>query len=376
MKITDYNMSRKPDINEDGKVYELGPFFDKGINFPFQLYIPNVVRENCDLIVTGRTPNENNKDSLEKNIDDAKAMKFSYASRGLSFKYGNPMLLPVIPRFHGVQSTSLGYLLYHNDYHEAQDWIEKGWLNISSEELHRFDNLHEQILKMIDYTLEFIKNKGYQINDKVVMTGYSAAANFASRFAALHPERVKAIIAGGNGGEIFLPMKKYHDWVLDYPIGSNDLPNFNFEEFQKIKQFYYVGDDDYNTSATPSCVMQVDSYDEKGNAIFARDESGNKIPLKDDSGNLCLLLDSHGNMTSQYGEAYFSHYQINAINKGISTNSQERFATYKDIYESMGIDAIFQKYHGDHVTVNDCDLLYDDIFVFYEKNIMNNQKAL
>lgn len=375
-KVNDYNMSRKPDIEYDGKLYEFGPFPELKIYFPFQVYIPNNIRNHCDLIVTGRTPMEQNDRTLEENIEYAKDMKFSYISRGLSFKYGNPMLLPVFPRYHGIQSISLGYLLYHNDYHDAIDWIRKGRLSLSEDELYRFDNLAEQLLKMIDYTLDFIKNKGYDVNERVVVNGYSAAANLASRFTALHPKYVKACIAGGNGGEIFLPLNDYKGWTLDYPLGINDIKNFDFATFKSIKWFYYMGSDDYNTSALPKCMMQIEKYDAAGNPIYSKDALGNNIPATDKSGNLIMKLDEDGNMFSQYGESYFSNYQINAINRGISLNPQERFDISKNIYESLGVDARFNKYPGDHITVNDNDSLYDDVFTFYEKEVLNKEKQL
>ncbi|MDE6141284.1 MAG: hypothetical protein K2G03_01635 [Bacilli bacterium] len=375
-EVKDYNMGRKPDVEFDGKLYEFPSNKELGINFPFQLYIPNNIRANCDLIVTGRTPGEPNNLPLEENIELAKTMKFSYISRVLSSKYGNPMLLPVIPRCHGIQSTSLGYLCHHNDYHEAIEWIDKGWLNISKEELHLFDNLDEQILKMIEYSLNFLKSKGYEADEKIVINGYSAAASFASLFSVLHPEHIKAIIAGGNGGEIFLPLKEYKEWTLDYPLGINDLPNFNYELFKNIKKFYYIGSDDFNTPAIPMCEMQIERYDESGNPIFVRDESGNKIPVKDESGSMILKLDKDGNMIANYGEGYYSNYQINFLNKGISPDQQKRFEYAQDIYESLGIDAIFNKYPGNHATVNESDALYDDVFNFYEKNILNRDKNL
>ncbi len=376
MKVKNYSMSRKPDIEFDGKLYEFGPFPELGINFPFQVYIPNNIHNNCDLIVTGRTPMEHNNQTLEENIEFAKAMNFSYISRGLSFKYGNPMLLPIFPRCYGIQTTSLGYLSYHNDYHEALKWIDRGWLNFHKEELHRFDNLDEQLLHMIDYTLEFIKEQGYEVDERVVMNGYSAASKLASRFSLLHPTRVKTVFAGGFGGLTCLPQEKYNGWDLTYPLGISDVPNFNLEEFKKIKQYYYMGSEDYNDSSLPHCQMQIDHFDESGEPVYAKDQDGNKIPLKDDNGKMLLILDENGNMTAEYGEAYYSNYQINAINKGISDDVQERFDIMKNIYESLGIDATFVKYPGNHITVNDNDSLYDDVFAFYEKNILNKDKTL
>lgn len=376
MKVTDYNMSRKPHIEFDGQLYEFGPFPKLGINFPFQLYIPYNIRNNCDLIVTGRTPTEHNDKTLEENIEYAKAMNFSYISRVLSFKYRNPMLLPVFPRCYGIQTTSLGYLSYHNDYQEAIEWIERGWLNFDKEELTRFDNIDEQLLKMIDYTFQFIKDQGYNVDERVVINGYSAAAKLASRFSLLHPTLVKAVFAGGFGGLTCLPQAEYNGWDLTYPLGISDVPNFDLEEFKKIKQYYYIGSEDYNDSSLPHCKMQIDHFDEEETPIYAKDQDGNKIPLKDDKGNIIPILDANGNMTAEYGEAYYSNYQINAINKGISDDVQERFNIMKNIYNSMGIDATFVKYPGNHITVNDNDSLYDDVFEFYESNILNKDKTL
>lgn len=375
-KVINYNMSRKPDIEYDGKLYEFGPFPELKIYFPFQVYIPNNIRNHCDLIVTGRTPMEHNDNTLEENIEYAKDMKFSYISRGLSFKYGNPMLLPVFPRCYGIQSISLGYLLYHNDYHEAIDWIKKGWLNFTEEELHHFDNLDDQLLKMIDYTLEFLKNKGYIADEKIIINGYSAAANLANRFTALHPNRIKACIAGGNGGEIFLPLKEYNGWTLNYPLGTEDISDFDIDTFKSIKHLFYVGEDDYNTPAVPKCMMEIDHYDSSGNPVYLKDSSGNKIPKKNQDGNLIMKLDKEGNMLAEYGEGYFSNYQINVLNRGLSFNPQERFNIAKNVYKSLGVDARFLKYPGDHITVNDNDSLYDDVFTFYEKEVLNKAKQL
>lgn len=155
-----------------------------------------------------------------------------------------------------------------------------------------------------------------------------------------------------------------------------DISDFNIDTFKAIKYLFYVGEDDYNTPAVPKCMMEIDHYDSSGNPVYLKDSSGNKIPKKDENGNLIMKLDKEGNMLAEYGEGYFSNYQINVLNRGLSSNPQERYDMTKDIYKSLGVDARFLKYPGDHITVNDNDSLYDDVFTFYEEEVLNKEKQL
>lgn len=111
----------------------------------------------------------------------------------------------------------------------------------------------EKVILMIDKLLSDLRNDAFQVNDKVLMEGFSASAIFAQRFSLLHPERVKAIAAGHSGGALTFPLTAYGDTEMNWPVGIADYEElagyeFNLEEYQKIVQFIYIGDKDVNNS--------------------------------------------------------------------------------------------------------------------------------
>lgn len=121
-------------------------------------------------------------------------------------------------------------------------------LNTNMAEIKRVDL---QLIAMIQDAKIILNNKGYCLADKVILTGFSASAKFAQRFAFLHPEIVNTVIAGGIGATICLPISKYTGIELNYPIGTADYENytgkkFNKKDFYKIKQYFFMGDKDDN----------------------------------------------------------------------------------------------------------------------------------
>ena len=104
------------------------------------------------------------------------------------------------------------------------------------------------------------------------------------------------------------------------------------------------------------------------NPIFEKDECGNILPKKNEAGEIIYILDEYGNYLPQFSGGYYSKYQINAVNKGVSNDVQKRFDILKEIYNEQGIAAIFKKYPGNHITVFDNKELMTDIFEFYRES--------
>ena len=113
-----------------------------------------------------------------------------------------------------------------------------------------------KVISMIDEFKEILSIDGYEVNPKVMIQGFSAGGCFAQRFSLLHPEMVEAIAIGGMGGVFTLPEKTHLENMIDYPIGIGDLEEisgilFDKEEYKKIKQFVFYGEEDtgknYNT---------------------------------------------------------------------------------------------------------------------------------
>jgi len=104
---------------------------------------------------------------------------------------------------------------------------------------------------MIDDAKTILATKGIYLKDKIFLNGFSASGSFANRFAALYPERVAAVSAGGINGMAILPMDNLQGYKLIYPVGIADIKQIAGLEFQlpvfaSIPQYYYMGADDEN----------------------------------------------------------------------------------------------------------------------------------
>ncbi|MBQ9024418.1 MAG: hypothetical protein IJ105_04275 [Bacilli bacterium] len=352
-----------------------------GINMSFVLYIPKDINNDSTLILNGITPDIGTKeqdkkdekesthlygtylDSYKEALQIANKAYFSPDYKRLSINYNNPMLIPIIPRCMALYTGYLGYDVYHENYDRAIKAYEEGWSRFSEEDLHKFDNLDEQIANMIYYSIDYI-NENYNLNMdyKVIATGYSASAKMVNFFAALHPELIKMVIAGGTTGLTIIPTKEY-----DYPLGFKDLPDENLELFKQIPQFYYIGKEDQNDSSRPHFEAKTDG---KGN--FIKDEVTHNVIPEIENGKIKFIKKNGEYILPDGG--YFSLEQTHIIHDKFSSDVQERFDLNEKKYAEEKVNAIFKKYNGNH-KIQD-DRLKNDILDFYESNIKEKDLIL
>ena len=375
IKQEEYIMKRWEREVKDGILYTFTDI--DGINFPFQLYIPFKLSDKPDIVLAMRTPREQNNLSFDDALKECALSAPNPLGRLLSYGLGNICLMPVIPRVGGIQSSYLAYYTYHNDFDKAFSNIEKGRIKFTKEDVLKFTDLDKQIYMMIQTTMDYLKTKGINVDNKVIASGYSAAAKFVTHFAALHTDIVKAIVAGGTGGNHIIPDKSLD---LLFPLGVSDIPNFDEDAFKKIQKFYFVGDNDYNDL---TCYLPKYEEDEEGN--YLRDFIGNRITKRNDSlkgyheeerdGKVVLIpdyvpfdkidfdLDKDGNYQLAY-TGYYTLEQVTYIINNIGDNVQTRFDKMKEIYNDLGVNGVFKKYPGDHATVFDNQELYTDVESF------------
>jgi dienelactone hydrolase len=108
-----------------------------------------------------------------------------------------------------------------------------------------------QLVAMIKHAQGLFKDNGVPVKQKVLMTGFSASAKFATKFAALHPDVVHALSAGGVNGVSILPVSSLKNRVLRYPVGVSDMKEltgepFDVESYKKVRQFIFMGAKDTN----------------------------------------------------------------------------------------------------------------------------------
>jgi len=155
-----------------------------------------------------------------------------------------PLLMPTFPR-----SSN------------QNDMVDPHFLNIQAVKLTKtqsdalgLGNLvdtEKQLVAMIADAKEQFKANGITLNPKVVLNGFSASGKFVNRFSLIYPELVDIVIGGTTEVSPMLPYSELNGTKLNYPLGVNDMKtlfgkDFNLAEYRKIKQFWYLGQDDWS----------------------------------------------------------------------------------------------------------------------------------
>ena len=208
---------------------------EKGFHFPYLLKTSKKTVDANYLVVESNNTGSGN--SIKGMTSKAKKSLNWVLGASISKKLKYPMLMPVFPF-----GTSA---LMQNKYYFPQ--LDSDVLKIDKDKYRRIDL---QLIAMIDDAREkLLKENNQNINEKVIMVGFSSSSLFSARFTFLHPDRVSVAIGGGIGGLLPVPADKINGIEAIYPIGTYDFENitgtkFNLEEYKKTPQFYYQGTKD------------------------------------------------------------------------------------------------------------------------------------
>lgn len=270
------------------------------------------------------------------------------------------MIIPFISRFKKFRPNFLGRDCFNNDFKEFEDSIFKDYL-------YKYENLADQHKAIMEYAIKYLKGQGINEDSKLIICGYSEGAKFASHFALLHPEIIKAIIVGGTEGVISIPVSNIDGYEFIYSTGIADIANFDFNSFKNISFFYYMGDKDKSDSAIPNFETYHYTNDD-GKDCVLKDKCGNETPFIDENGMQKFILDNDGNYTAKF--SLFIDQEVNAINKALGTITQDRFQKQESIYNSLGLNAIFRLYPGNHRTIFDNkNIIFGDVDKFIEEYV-------
>ena len=217
---------------------------DKGFNFPYLLKTSKKTLDAKYLIVESN--NTGNQKTIKKMTSDAKKyLEWTFGS-DIAKKLNYPLLMPVFPFATKEMEKDLSLS-------ESQKWkyyfpqLDSDVLKIDNAKYTRIDL---QLIAMINDARErLLKKNNQNINNKIIMIGFSSSSLFAARFTFLHPERVAVAVGGGIGGLLPVPTNVINGTKLMYPIGSYDYESitgkqFNLEEYKKTPQFYWQGTKD------------------------------------------------------------------------------------------------------------------------------------
>lgn len=197
------------------------------------------------------------------------------------------------------------------------------------------DRLDRQVIAMIDDARDRLAGAPYEIPPAVHVGGFSTNGRFAEMFTILHPDRVNAVSAGGNGISV-LPLAELTDDVptagnpgettLPWPVGIADLSELTGDEFDRdawvnTSQYRYIGADDQDPDAPGQYVHKL---------------------YRDTGSPDALIQDVFG-----------------------SLQVDDRFRTSEAIFEHVGASATFRAYAGVEHRVT--GQMIDDIAAFHSR---------
>lgn len=366
----------------EGTTYLIPPNPEMGYVCGYSIFVPKDCQKDTTLIMHSCNTGNNVPIHLEEANEIAKKSTYERPNPGMWFgsDLKMPVMIPLIPRVQGYYTQALGSKVLHNDVStliEDQD-RRREEDKLSEEEIRQIQeqcrNLPTQVANMIKSAQLFLASIGINVDDKVIAEGYSAGSKFANCFTALHPELVKACISGGNSGLGILPLSEYKGQELRFPLGVSDIPDFDYEAFCSIPQLYYIGTEDFNDPAMPKTEYRVDE-----NGEYILDNNGYRIPITDEKGDVVPTLDSSGRIQPRYKENY-TQQEIVQIHELLGKNPQARFANNEAIYISLGINATFKRFPGDHNSVtqnHNGNYIYTNKCVKdFIRSVINNEKSL
>ena len=215
---------------------------EKGFHFPYLLETSKKTINAKYMVVESNNTGESK--TIKKMLNRAKkSIEWSWGSE-VAKKLDYPFLMPVFPM---ATKEIEKVLTDKNKWKYYFPQLDSDVLKIDKDKYKRIDL---QLIAMIDDAREKLLGENNQnINEKVIMIGFSSSSQFATRFTFLHPERVSVAVGGGIGGLIPVPTDKINGIQAIYPIGTYDFENitgtkFDLEEYTKTPQFYYQGTKD------------------------------------------------------------------------------------------------------------------------------------
>jgi hypothetical protein len=281
----------------------------KGFDWPYYLSIPTTLSRQTTLLVE---PNNTGTWSDDWAIHDAAALSLVRWRSDFAAKLDAPLLVPTFPR---PKTPEIQGGIYTQAL-DRESLVTEVVLPGGS--IKRVDL---QLIAMIRDAQEQLAARGFGVDSKVFMMGFSASGAFTSRFTMLHPDVVRAAAPGSPGGWPLAPVSKW--WggtTLRYPVGIADVQSLTGQPVdlagvRRVPQYIYVGDNDTN-----------DALDTRG------------LP-PDETAVIC------------------AHLGCGPIN--IST----RWPIAEEMYESVGISDQFVIFPGVAHTIT--DQMFDDVLHFF-----------
>lgn len=242
-------------VLELGTIYRVDANPDAGFSWPYFLFVPGNLQPNAPILI------EPNNDGLWGAPFETHEYWAAIRNEQLYIDFGRhlgtPMLTPIFPR--PLVEGADGNLYIHA--------LTRAAMTSDNPQYARPDR---QLVAMLDDARAKLSANGYETPEDALFWGFSAAADFVTRMAILHPGRVRAVIAGGLGGFPILPVNEIDGQLMTFPVGTGDLASIgdgplNDEALRETSVLLFQGGADENDSVPepPLDCQQYgsDSYD-------------------------------------------------------------------------------------------------------------------
>jgi pimeloyl-ACP methyl ester carboxylesterase len=232
-----------------GRQYLIEADPDAGFHWPYFLTVPPLVRVNAPILI------EPNNDGRWGPPFATHEYWAGIVNEQLYLRFGRELetaaLTPVFPR--PLVGDGDGNLYIHA--------LTRAVMVIEEE---RFARPDLQLLAMLDDARSKLSLEGYSPSEDAILWGFSAASDFVTRMAVLHPNRVRAVAAGGLGGFPILPVESLGSSTLTYPVGVGDFRAITGHELDAAKLrstplLLFQGGADFNDSV-PEPPLDCNNY--------------------------------------------------------------------------------------------------------------------
>lgn len=251
----------------------------KGFNYPYYMVLPKKInvdknkgKKNYLFVETHNTGKVS--DDLTFHINEAYTVAEGNSAK-IADELGLPRIVPIIVR---PQSTIYNQMVYTHALSRNSIILDelKKQAGVYNEVFNGMDRVDRQVVNMIKHANEYLRQSGWQMEDKIFMWGFSASGDFTNRFSFLYPELVKAACFSGFP---VLPVMQESGYNMIYPLGAYDYKNitgknFSLDEYNSVARLGYVGSADTNDP----CILDTPYEQQIVNELLAVREYPDKWP--------------------------------------------------------------------------------------------------
>ncbi len=257
----------------DGETEVIDPEPGAGFRLPYALYKPGTVVDGAPILVEPlNDPEVNTEAALREELRNT-------TIGALADDLEVPALVPGLPFLRPDGNDEVSSLeLPSINTPGRLDRVETD--DFPAEVLRRVDR---QVVEMIRDAKDRLAAGGRSIANTVHIQGFSASAQFASRFAFLYPQLVNTVALGGNGAYP-LPKATHEGTDLPYPLGTANYEAITGRAFDRgrwaqITQYVYVGREDQPSPNDESDYYSISGvYEEEAVQVFGQNRVTERFP--------------------------------------------------------------------------------------------------